>query len=63
MDRLREQLFTSLTDTRSRKDAIRIWVPGCATGEKVYSRAFALTECLRRASLNRGRSDLRDRRE
>ena len=45
-DRLSEQVFPSLTESRSRKDGIRIWVPGCATGEEVYSLAITLTEFL-----------------
>ena len=45
-DRLREEVFPGLAETRSRKDGIRIWVPGCATGEEVYSLAIALTEYL-----------------
>ena len=45
-DRLREEVFPTLTGTHPRKDPIRIWVPGCASGEEVYSLAIALTEYL-----------------
>lgn len=45
-DALREQVFPSLCEGRSSKEPIRIWVPGCATGEEVYSLAIALVEYL-----------------
>jgi two-component system, chemotaxis family, CheB/CheR fusion protein len=43
---LRTRVFPSLTEMRSEKDPIRIWVPGCATGEETYSIAIALVEYL-----------------
>lgn len=43
---LREQVFPKLLEGRSRKEALRIWVPGCASGEEVYSLAIALCEYL-----------------
>ena len=43
---LRAQVFPLLCEGRSLKDPIRIWVPGCATGEEVYSIAIALVEHL-----------------
>ena len=37
------ELFTkALSGDCGRKDAIRVWVPGCATGEEVYSLAICL---------------------
>jgi two-component system CheB/CheR fusion protein len=45
-DGLRAQVFPLLCEGRSPKDPIRIWVPGCATGEEVYSIAIALVEHL-----------------
>ncbi|WP_347557188.1 CheR family methyltransferase [Robbsia sp. KACC 23696] len=46
------QAFEALTDVvlpklfegRGRKDTVRVWVPGCATGEEVYSIAMLLRE-------------------
>ena len=43
---LSAQVFPRLSEGRSTRDPIRIWVPGCATGEEVYSIAIALVEHL-----------------
>ncbi len=43
-DVLREDVLPTLCEGRSPKEAIRIWVPGCATGEEVYSIAIAVLE-------------------
>jgi two-component system, chemotaxis family, CheB/CheR fusion protein len=43
---LRERVFPTLCESRSPKEPIRIWVPGCASGEEVYSIAIALVEYL-----------------
>jgi len=43
---LAEHVFPRLCVDRTPKDPIRIWVPGCATGEEVYSIAIALMEYL-----------------
>ncbi len=39
-------VFPRLLDTRSPDAPIRIWVPGCATGEEAYSIAMCLLEYL-----------------
>jgi two-component system CheB/CheR fusion protein len=44
---LRERVFPSLCESRSPKEPIRIWVPGCASGEEVYSIAIVLVEYLK----------------
>ena len=43
---LRQRVFPRVCEDRSLKDPIRIWVPGCATGEEVYSIGMALMEHL-----------------
>ena len=43
---LRDRVFPSLCESRSPKEPIRIWVPGCASGEEVYSIAIALMEFM-----------------
>src|SRR6185436_7685699 len=43
-DALREVVFPKITGQRSIEDPIRIWIPGCATGEEAYSVAMALVE-------------------
>lgn len=43
---LRQRVFPRVCEGRSLKDPIRIWVPGCATGEEVYSIGMALIEYL-----------------
>ncbi|MBN2340206.1 MAG: PAS domain S-box protein [Deltaproteobacteria bacterium] len=45
-DALKEKVFPRLVAQRSAKSPIRIWVPGCSTGEEVYSMAIALYEFL-----------------
>ena len=42
---LRKKVFPALVDKRG-EDPIRIWVPGCASGEEAYSIAMSLTEFL-----------------
>jgi two-component system CheB/CheR fusion protein len=39
-------VFPQVCEGRSQKNPIRIWVPGCASGEEVYSIAIALLEFL-----------------
>ncbi|MDB6044777.1 MAG: hypothetical protein JWM63_3328 [Gammaproteobacteria bacterium] len=41
------RVFPSLCERRAPKTPIRIWIPGCASGEEVYSIAITLMECLR----------------
>jgi two-component system CheB/CheR fusion protein len=42
---LRQQVFPRLNLAR-RPDPVRVWVPGCSTGEEVYSLAMLLLEAL-----------------
>lgn len=48
---LRAQVFPKLCEGRPRDAAIRIWVPGCSTGEEVYSIAIGLLEFFGGAQL------------
>ena len=41
---LRQELFPALRNRRDARQPIRIWVPGCATGEEVYSLAIEVME-------------------
>ena len=43
---LRETVFPKLLENRSTDAPLRIWVPGCSTGEEVYSLAICLLEFL-----------------
>jgi two-component system CheB/CheR fusion protein len=45
---LRALVFPKLVKGRAPDDPIRIWVPGCSSGEEAYSIAIALTEHLER---------------
>jgi len=38
--------------SRSEGEALRIWVPGCATGEEAYSVAILMAECLEEKESN-----------
>src|SRR5437762_9073532 len=44
---LTAEVFPSILKHRSPVEPIRIWVPGCSTGEETYSQAIALLEFLR----------------
>ncbi len=43
---LKAQVFPKILQNRPRLTPIRIWVPGCSTGEEVYSIAICLLEYL-----------------
>jgi two-component system, chemotaxis family, CheB/CheR fusion protein len=45
-DILSARVFPRICEGRTLKDPVRIWVPGCASGEEVYSIAIALLEYL-----------------
>src|SRR5436190_4225781 len=38
--------FPSIVQNRKQSQTIRVWIPGCSSGEEVYSMAIALTEFL-----------------
>ncbi|MGH9745724.1 MAG: chemotaxis protein CheB [Candidatus Acidiferrales bacterium] len=43
---LKREVFPHLTEDGSVRDPIRIWVPGCSTGEEAYSVALTASEYL-----------------
>ena len=45
-EELKKKVFPALVENRGPGDPIRIWVPGCATGEEAYSIAICLMEFL-----------------
>jgi two-component system, chemotaxis family, CheB/CheR fusion protein len=48
---LKEKVFPELIKKRPHNQPIRIWVPGCSTGEEVYSLAIAIQEFLEEKTL------------
>ena len=50
-EELKKKVFPALVENRVPGDPIRIWVPGCATGEEAYSVAICLTEFLEDAKV------------
>ncbi len=56
-----EEVFESLkndvipdlcTSKKNSDDTVRVWVPGCSTGEEVYTIAFLLDEYIKKERLN-----------
>jgi two-component system, chemotaxis family, CheB/CheR fusion protein len=45
-EELKTSVFPALVENRAAGDPIRIWVPGCATGQEAYSIAICLMEFL-----------------
>lgn len=51
-EELKRMVFPTLVENRAPEDPIRIWVPGCATGEEAYSIAICLMEFLDETKLS-----------
>ena len=51
-EELKKRVFPALVKNRGPEDPIRIWVPGCSTGEEAYSIAICLTEFLEEAGVS-----------
>ncbi len=45
-DALEQHVFRELASSKEEDSSIRIWIPGCSTGEEVYSVAIRLLEAL-----------------
>lgn len=43
---LKELILKLIFTNKSQSDSIRVWIPGCSTGEEVYSIAIILQECM-----------------
>ncbi len=43
---LKEEIFPQMIEGKSPELPLRVWVPGCSTGEEVYSLAIAILELL-----------------
>lgn len=43
---LKDTVFPALLEHRAADEPIRVWIPGCSTGEEAYSIAIVLTEFL-----------------
>lgn len=52
-DALKTMTFPSIVSKTAPHTPLRLWVPGCATGEEAYSLAIALLEFLEDNALNR----------
>ncbi len=50
---LKTLVFPTLVRERPENEPLRIWVPGCSTGEEIYSVAMALLEFLEAEGLSR----------
>ncbi len=49
---LGEKVFPEITGNREPQAPIRVWVPGCSTGEEAYSVAISLVEFLGKKATN-----------
>ena len=49
---LRSSIVTEILSNKSTDSALRFWVPGCSTGEEVYSLAIILREAMDEAQVN-----------
>lgn len=49
---LTKNIFTKMVKNRPPQQPIRIWVPGCSSGEEAYSIAIALIEFLQKLQLS-----------
>lgn len=50
---LQQKTFPAILEKTGARSQIRIWVPGCSTGEEVYSLAIAMAEVMARSGMER----------
>ena len=46
---LKKKIFPRIVKHKSAEEAVRVWVPGCSSGEEVFSLAMALVEFMDKA--------------
>ena len=46
MDHLKNEILTSILHGKTSSESVRIWVPGCSTGQEAYSLAIMILELL-----------------
>ncbi len=51
-EELKTSVFPALLEHRTAEEPVRIWVPGCATGEEAYSIGICLTEFMNERKLS-----------
>lgn len=49
---LKNEVITKLVESKNPGESIRVWVPGCSTGEEAYSVAILILEQLRETGKN-----------
>jgi two-component system CheB/CheR fusion protein len=49
-DILKREVFPAIVQDKSQENPVRIWVPGCSTGQEAYSIAIALLEFIESAT-------------
>lgn len=45
---LRDEVFPQMIKSMAKENSIRIWIPGCSSGEEAYSIAIVIMECINR---------------
>lgn len=49
---LRKDVIPRLINAKGRQQSLRVWVPGCATGEEAYSLAMLISDCAEELDRN-----------
>ena len=59
-DALKDIVYPQMLQQRQASDTLRIWVPGCSTGEEAYSHAISILEHVSKVHARSLHSNLRD---